>query len=33
MDLDDENEFARAGELPPEAKTLWHGRFTGEPSE
>ncbi|MFK8025583.1 MAG: argininosuccinate lyase [Ilumatobacter sp.] len=33
MDLDDEHEFARDGELPPTAKTLWHGRFTGGPSE
>jgi argininosuccinate lyase len=33
MDLDDEHEFARAGELPAQAKTLWHGRFTGGPSE
>ncbi len=33
MDLDDKNEFARDGELPAQAKTLWHGRFTGGPSE
>jgi argininosuccinate lyase len=33
MDLDDEHEFARDGELPAQAKTLWHGRFTGGPSE
>ena len=33
MDLDDEHEFARDAELPASAKTLWHGRFTGGPSE
>ena len=33
MDLDDEHKFARDGELPAKAKTLWHGRFTGGPSE
>jgi argininosuccinate lyase len=33
MDLDDEHEFARDAHLPPKAKTLWHGRFTGGPSE
>ena len=33
MDLDDQHEFARDGELPAQAKTLWHGRFTGGPSE
>ena len=33
MDLDDEHEFARDGQVPPEARTLWHGRFTGGPSE
>jgi len=33
MDLDDKHEFARDGELPATAKTLWHGRFTGGPSE
>lgn len=33
MDLDDQHEFARDGELPATAKTLWHGRFTGGPSE
>ena len=33
MDLDDEHEFARDGQLPAKAKTLWHGRFTGGPSE
>lgn len=33
MDLDDEHEFARDGELPAQARTLWHGRFTGGPSE
>lgn len=33
MDLDDKNEFARDSQLPPQAKTLWHGRFTGGPSE
>jgi argininosuccinate lyase len=33
MDLDDEHEFARDGEIPAPAKTLWHGRFTGGPSE
>ena len=33
MDLDDEHKFARDGQLPAKAKTLWHGRFTGGPSE
>ncbi len=33
MDLDDEHEFARDAELPAQARTLWHGRFTGGPSE
>jgi argininosuccinate lyase len=33
MDFDDQHEFARDGQLPPQAKTLWHGRFTGGPSE
>ncbi|MCH9837253.1 MAG: argininosuccinate lyase [Ilumatobacter sp.] len=33
MDLDDKHEFARAGKIPAQAKTLWHGRFTGGPSE
>jgi hypothetical protein len=33
MDLDDKHKFARDGELPAKAKTLWHGRFTGGPSE
>jgi argininosuccinate lyase len=33
MDLDDEHEFARDAEMPAQAKTLWHGRFTGGPSE
>jgi argininosuccinate lyase len=33
MDLDDEHEFARDAEMPPQARTLWHGRFTGGPSE
>ncbi|MFN3254503.1 MAG: argininosuccinate lyase [Ilumatobacter sp.] len=33
MDLDDEHEFARDAALPPQARTLWHGRFTGGPSE
>ena len=33
MDLDDEHEFARDAHLPEQAKTLWHGRFTGGPSE
>ena len=33
MDLDDEHEFARDAHLPPQARTLWHGRFTGGPSE
>ncbi|MFT4659601.1 MAG: argininosuccinate lyase [Candidatus Aldehydirespiratoraceae bacterium] len=33
MDLDDKHEFARDGSLPAKAKTLWHGRFTGGPSE
>lgn len=33
MDLDDKHEFARDGKLPAQAKTLWHGRFTGGPSE
>ncbi|WP_420450358.1 argininosuccinate lyase [Ilumatobacter sp.] len=33
MDLDDEHEFARDAHLPPQATTLWHGRFTGGPSE
>jgi argininosuccinate lyase len=33
MDLDDQHEFARDAELPITAKTLWHGRFTGGPSE
>ena len=33
MDLDDRHEFARDGQLPAQARTLWHGRFTGGPSE
>ncbi|MEM9039733.1 MAG: argininosuccinate lyase [Actinomycetota bacterium] len=33
MDLDDDHEFARSGDLPAGAKTLWHGRFTGGPDE
>ena len=33
MDLDDEHDFARGGHLPAQARTLWHGRFTGGPSE
>ncbi|MGA9275776.1 argininosuccinate lyase [Ilumatobacter sp.] len=33
MDLDDQHEFARDGKLPAKAQTLWHGRFTGGPSE
>ncbi len=33
MDLDDQHKFARDGELPAKARTLWHGRFTGGPSE
>ena len=33
MDLDDQHEFARDGKVPAQAQTLWHGRFTGGPSE
>ncbi|NQY57708.1 MAG: argininosuccinate lyase [Ilumatobacteraceae bacterium] len=33
MDLDDRHEFGRSGDVPANARTLWHGRFTGGPDE